>query len=238
MPPPKSRASAPADRQSREPTPLPTYQSPHYPLNATAKRALEFLPRDHKLDGLKNKLRAANSHLTQAAADINDRLQGRNAEFERIKKRRLEKQDSHEDNAELDMALNKMRQETDGMTNKIEESVRRIIDAGAEVERMERALREVHADVSNSKGFASSTQSTSAASQLNHSRRSRNVDSDDEGTNYEDGPTTQPTRNTESTMETLKQKIAEQREAYQAMSKAHRYVIIFFLFDLFLTRSI
>ena len=45
--------------------------------------------------------------------------------------------------------------------------------------------------------------------------------SDDDGSDYEDDPA-QGVGDSESTMEALKQKIAEQREAYQAMSMAHR----------------
>ena len=221
MAPARSRPSAAPERQSRGPLTLPAYERPQHPLNATAKRALETLPRNHRLDGLKNRQRLANNHLTHAAADINDRLQTKTAEYEKIKKRRLEKQGSQEDNEEMNRTIYEMRQETDNMTDKLEESVRKIIDASAEVEGMERVLKELHANAIHPRGNGSSTQSTAATSQFNQGHRRRTVGSDDDGSDYEDEPT-EGVGDSECTMEALKQKIAEQREAYQAMSMAHR----------------
>ena len=218
MAPARSRPSAAPER---EPLTLPTYEPPQHPLNATAKRALETLPRNHRLDGLKNRQRIANSQLTQAAADINDRLQTKAAECEKIKRRRLEKQASQEDNEEMDRTIDKIRQETDSMTDRLEESVRKIIDASTEVEGMERVLKELHANVINHRSNGLSTQSTAATSQFNQSHRRRTVGSDDDGSDYEDEPT-EGVGDSVSTMEALKQKIAEQREVYLAMSMAHR----------------
>ena len=221
MAPARSRPSAAPERQNRGSLSLPTYEPPQHALNATAKRTLETLPRNHRLDGLKNRQRLANNHLTQAAADINDRLQGKTTECEKIKRRRLEKQGSQEDNEEMDRTIYKMRQETDSMTDKLEESVRKIIDGSAEVEGMERVLKELHANVINPRSNGLSTQSTAGASQFNQGHRRRTVSSDDNGSDYED-ESMQGVGDSESTMEALKQKIAEQREAYQAMSMAHR----------------
>ena len=221
MAPARSRPSAAPERQNRVPLELPAYEPPQHPLNATAQRALETLPRNHRLDGLKNRQKFANKYLTEAAADINDRLQGQTMECEKLKKRRLEKQGSQEDHEEMDRVLHNMRQATDSLTDKLEESVRKIIDASAEVEGMERVLKELHANAISPRSNGLSTQSTAAATQFNQGRRRRNEGSDDDGSDYEDD-TTLATGDSESTMEALKQKIAEQREAYQAMSMAHR----------------
>ena len=221
MAPARSRPSAAPERQNRGPLTLPSYETPQHPLNATAKRALETLPRNHRLDGLKNRQRVANNHLTQAAADINDRLQEKTTECEKIKRRRLEKQGSQEDNEEMDRTIYKMRQETESMTDKLEESIRKVIDASAEVEGMERVLKELHANAIAPRSNRLSTQSTAATSQFNQGQRRRTVGSDDDGSDYED-ESTQGVGDSVSTMEALKQKIAEQREAYQAMSMAHR----------------
>ena len=221
MAPARSRPSAAPERQNRVPLNLPTYEPPQHPLNATAKRALETLPRNHRVDGLKNKQRLANSYLTQAAADINDRLQGKTMECEKFKKRRLEKQGSQEDHEEMDRTLYNMRQATDSMTDRLEESVRKIIDASAEVEGIERVLKELHANAINPRSNGLSTQSTAATTQINQGQRRRTNGSDDGGSDYED-ETTLAGGDSESTMEALKQKITEHREAYQAMSMAHR----------------
>ena len=236
MAPAKSRPSAAPERQNRVPLALPIYEPPQHPLNAPAKRALETLPRNHRLDGLKNKQKLANIYLTQAAADINDRLQGKTTECEKFKKRRLEKQGSQEDHEEIDRTLYNMRQATDIMTDRLEENVRKIIDASAEVEGVERVLKELHANVMNPRGNGSSTQSTAAATQNNQGQRRRTDGTDDDGSDYEDG-TTLAAEDSASTMEALKQKIAEQREAYQAMSMAHRYVVLVVVIYYLLTQS-
>ena len=107
------------------------------------------------------------------------------------------------------------------MTDKLEESIRKVIDASAEVEGMERVLKELHANAIAPRSNGLSTQSTAATSQVNQGQRRPTVGSDDDGSDYED-ESTQVVGDSVSTMEALKQKIAEQREAYQAMSMAHR----------------
>lgn len=211
-----------AERPNRGPTPLPAYQPPQHSLNEAAQRALQNLPRNHKLDALKTRQRAANNHLTQAAADINDRLQEKTAEFER-RKRNLEKQGSQQSNKETHLILDEMRQNTDEMTDKLEGSIRKIIDASAEVEAMERALEELQENVSDNRGHLGATQSTIGASQAGQNHRRRGAGSDGEGSEFED-EVTQTMGENDSAMAALKQKIAEQRSAYQAMSMSHRYI--------------
>ena len=224
MAPARSRPSTnvATERPNRGPTPLPAYQPPQHPLNEAAQRALQNLPRNHKLDALKTRQRAANNHLTQAAADVNDRLQEKTAEFER-RRRNLEKQGSQQSNEATRPILDEMRQNTDEMTAKLEGSVRKIIDASAEVEGMERALKELQENVSNNRGHLGATQSTIGASQARQNHRRRGAGSDDEGSEFED-EVTQTVGENDSAIAALKQKIAEQRSAYQAMSMSHRYV--------------
>ncbi|KAL2044665.1 hypothetical protein N7G274_002439 [Stereocaulon virgatum] len=208
------------DRQSQARAQLPAYQLPQHPLNEAAQRALQNLPRNHKLDALKTRQRAANKHLTQAAADINDRLQDKTAEFER-RRRNLEKQSSHH-SIEEDPILDDMRRNVDDMTERLDASVRKIIDASAEVEGMERALRGLLEDVSNTGSYGGATQSTVGASQARPRRRRQGVGSDDEESDFGD-EATQIVGVNDSVMAALKQKIAEQRAAYQKMSMSHRY---------------
>jgi len=204
--------------------PLPAYQSPQHPLNESAQRALQNLSRDHKLDSLKQKLKVANNHLTTAAADINDRLQVQNANYEKQRKR-LEKQGSQDSNGELDTRIAEVRAQTDEMTGKLEGGVRYIIDASAEVESMEKALRELQENVTEGRGRVVPTQSTLGASydRSAHGGRRQGIDSDDEGSDFQDD-TTQPIGEDESVMGILKRKVADQLSAYQAMSMARRYV--------------
>jgi hypothetical protein len=171
------------------------------------------------LDALKTRQRVANEHLTQAAADINDRLQEKTAEFER-RRRNREKQGSQY-SIEEDPILDEMRRNIDDTTERLDSSVRKIIDANAEVEGMERALRELQENVSNTEIYGGATQSTVGASQVGPRRRRPGVGPDDEESEFED-EATQIVGENDSIMAALKQKIAEQRAAYQAMSMSHR----------------
>ena len=215
----RSRPAATPNRQVRGPTPLPVYEPPQHPLNETAQRALQDLPRNHKLDSLKAKLRVANNRLTQAAADVNDRYSIKNAEQEKRRIRR-EKQGSQESNEDEDRMLNAMKNDTDKMTHNLEASVRRIIDASAEVEGVEKALRELNANVASNRGNVAPTQSTLGASQFRQKRRRRDADLDDEDSEVEDDTT--QTDGDRGVIEVLKSKIAEQRSAYQNSSMADR----------------
>lgn len=218
----RPRSSATAARQSRGPVALPVYQSPQHPLNEAAQRALQNLPRDHKLDSLKHKLRAANNHLTTAAAEVNDRYQLRHADNEK-RKRRLEKQSSQEGNEEQDATLDAMRQTTDDLTDNLEESVRKIVDAGAEVEGMERALQHLQENVADGGGRILPTQSTLGASYNRPVRRRQGVNLDDEDSEFEEDDTVLAGEN-DGAMAVLKRKIGEQRAAYQKMSLSSRFV--------------
>ena len=225
MAPAISRHSTTSVRQSRGSNLLPTYEPPIHPLNEGAQRALQNLPRDHRLDPLRHKLRAANNHLTVAAADINDRLQLRNAQYEKYRKR-LEKQDSQEVNEQAE-SVAKAKQQTDEVTGKLEESVRMIIDTSAEVEGFERALKELQESVAEGGGRIMPTQSTLGASQYrsNQDRKRQEVDVEvDDSDNDLNHDTTLPVGENESATGSLKRKLVEYKSEYDAMSMSSRYV--------------
>jgi len=218
----RSRPSAAANRTLRGPTPLPAYQHPTHPLNQQAQYALHDLPRNHKLTSLQSRLKIANSHLTQAAADINDRLQEKSAVVERRQKKREPQQNSQESNDDDNRGLDEMRQMTNVMTDRLEAKVRDVIDASAEVEGVERALGELDANVTAGRGALAPTQSTLGASQFRETRRRRGAVDEDEDEEAEGEADSQPIVEPQSAVETLKRKIGEQRSAYQAESMSSR----------------
>jgi len=218
MAPIRSRPSGQASRQNRGPAQLPSYQQPSHPLNAQAQTALHDLPRNHKLDGLKIKLKAANTNLAQAAAEINDRFQERNGIHERRRRRRLENGSQPDD--EDAAGLEEKRQQTDEMTNTLDVKVRNVIDACAEVEGVEKALQELDANVAAGKGVIDSTQSTLGASAVEPTRRRRRDTVDHDDSEFEDDDIMEGN----GTVGVLKRKIAEQRQAYQSESFAARYI--------------
>ena len=200
---------------------LPPYQPRQYPLNESAQRALHNLSRDHKLDSLKLRLRAANNHLTASAADVNERLQLRTTTYER-RKRRLEKQSSQDD-SEQDSIVAEARRQTDEITSKLETSIRMNIDSSTEVENVERALKELQENILDGRGRVVPTQSTLGASQFRsrHGRRRQGADDDEVMSDSEGGSFD---GETENIVGALKQKIADQHSSYEKLSMKQRYV--------------
>ena len=211
MAPARGRPSATASR--REPTALPEYQPPGHPLNLTAQSAIRDLPRAHKLDSLKSRLRAANHHLTESAAEINDRYQDKHAQHEKRKAKRAVALSSQESNEEAERELDEMRLATEEMTARLEAGVRKVIDSGEQVKGVEEALRELDANITAGRGVVASTQSTLGASQFIQSKRRRgDVEDDDEDEEMGEGA-----------VQVLKQKIWGHQAAYQASSMTDRY---------------
>lgn len=213
----RSRPSATSNRQRSGPTPLPTYQPPQHPLNENAIRAVQDLPRNHKLDSLKARLNAANNHLAGAAVDINDRLVAQIALHEKSRARR-EKQGSQEDNEEEEMAMDEKRQQTIELTGRLESGVRKIIDAKFEVEGVEKALRELETNVANNRGAIAPTQSTLGASQFRPNRRRRGGDADAEDSEDD----TESAGENGGALDFIKRKVAEQNSTYQNETMSFR----------------
>ena len=218
----RSRPSATASRQSNGPTPLPAYQPALHPLNESGQRALQSLHREHNLESLKRKLQIANNHLTTAAADVNDRLHTQENNYGKYKKR-LEKEGSQADDQQ-DELIAEARQKADEMTGRLEEGVRKIIDSDAEVEGVERALKELQDNVSTGRGRIVPTQSTLGASQFRSNDRRRRGDTQDEGdgdSEFGDDPN-RPLGDQENIVGVLKRKVADQKSEYEALSMAQR----------------
>ena len=211
MAPARSRPSASAARQSRMPAELPEYQPPAHPLNLTAQQAIRDLPRTHKLDPLKLRLKAANSHLTDAAAEINDRFQERDAQNEKRKARRAGASSSQESNEEAEREVETMREATDDMTRRLETGVRRVIDAGEEIQVIEEVLQELNANILA--GRNAPTQSSLGASQFGHKWRRDGIDSDEGGDEEME----------EGAVDLMKKKIGQHRAVYSASTMAERY---------------
>ena len=218
----RSKPAATPGRQSRAPTVLPPYEPPAHPLNQDAQNALHDLPRNHKLDPLKARMKAANNHLTEAAADINDRLQAKIQIYEKGRKRREALSSQGSDNVDVE-DLEQRQKDTNDMTQILDQKVRDVIDARAEVEGVERALRELEANAAANRGVLAPTQSTLGASQFREpKRRRRGAEADEEG-EEDDEENYQPVMQGYGAVEVLKRKIAEHRQAYQAESMAERY---------------
>ncbi|MCJ1279677.1 hypothetical protein MMC21_007501 [Puttea exsequens] len=195
--------TAPTPRQNRTSTStttttphpsLPTYQPPSHPLNDRATRALASLPRDHNLAPLKTRLRVANKQLTDAAGDVGDRWV-----METERERRRGGGGDGRDGG------NK-RREMERLMERLEEGVRRVVDMGAEVERVEWAVGRVGEGDGAERGRR--TQSTLGASYEQEDREADGEGEEGEG---------------ESASVVLKRVLGEEKARYARLSMAERY---------------
>ena len=208
----RGRPSAATPRQSRGPVELPVYEPVLHPLNQNALNELQALPRNHKLTSLNDRLKAANNHLTEAAAEINDRLVAKTARLEKVKRRR-ENADSQGDVAEEEQELFEMREFTKEMTGKLDQRLRDMLDARIEVSNTERVLQDLEANVVSNRGQIAPTQSTLGASQMRSTNRHRGGGDDDDDDDLASA----------GLYNTMQQKLRNGRNEYQASSLAERY---------------
>jgi hypothetical protein len=135
------QSTAGPSSQRRPPTAveLPPYEPPTHPLNNAAQRALNDLRRDHSLAKLKKHYADANETITSTAGIINDHLYERE-ESQRKRKARRAHQGLEEDNEGVE-ELEQLRQKVNRMTQRMEESVRKIIDGETFVNNMEESIQ-------------------------------------------------------------------------------------------------
>ena len=164
-------------------------------------------------------MKAANAHLSHAAADINDRLQAK-IEMHEKGKRRREALNSPGSTDPGDEGLEQMRQDTEEMTMKLDQKVRDVIDSRAKIDGIEKILKEVHSNVAANRGNLAPTQSTLGASQFRGPKR-RRIPGEYE--DEEDEDESQLSTEGGGAVTIVKRKITEHDEAYHAESLTARY---------------
>ncbi len=217
-------------RTPRVSSALPPYEPLSNPLTPAAQRALEALQQTHKFDRLKRHLDVANNSLTEMAGEVNDRY-FQKADYVRRRKARRLQQGIEDDADEEDKAreLERMEQQVHDLTAKMEEGVRRVIDAKAAVEGVEKALVEVSTNIAQGNGAVAATQSTLGASQFRQGRRRRprgGAQVDDEGSEFEDEPSQENEQETAGPAHVLKKKMEDQKTRYDSLPLRHRSVSV------------
>ena len=208
---------------------LPTYETPAFPLNPTAQRQLAQLTHAHNLKKLDEGFKEAQSALSNAAAEINDRLYAKQQAI--AKRRGNERQNSEgaedaEDDG-LDEGLNELRDKVERMTQRMDESMRKMIDGQHNVEFIQRS-------VASSAENARANASTQASTQNVRSQRRRRVrsedgeDEDDEESeeDYQDFQPTDPAGGTTgqpAPIETFRSRMDTEKTRYQNFSLTARY---------------
>ena len=182
----------------------PPYEKPSFPLNPAAQRAIEQLTRTHKLNKLDSDLLEAQAALSTTAGEINDRLYKKELA---AKKRKApnEQASSADPEAEDDIERNleEFRGKVESMTQRMDESMRKMIDAQHSVQAIKESI-----------GATSTTAATQASTQAARTQQ------------YEDFQPTDPAAGTQELpmpIEAFRSKTEDAKTRYQANSLTMRY---------------
>ncbi|KAK5113261.1 hypothetical protein LTR62_003598 [Meristemomyces frigidus] len=223
---PASRRPPPSTASGRSTSSnLPDYESPSFPLNAAAQRALTDILRQSNLTSLVSHINSAQGDLADTAADINERV-ALKQDASRKRSRRSDVNDGDDDgdeDDEISRGLNELQDSVARMTQRMEESMRKMIDGKHGYDHIKENITAVATD-------ARANATTQASTQGRTQRRTRA--NEDEGEEEEDEEQmqdfdpTDPTAGTQGQIAPVKlfrTKMEDSRTLYQSHSLAERY---------------
>ena len=197
----------PTQAQRRGAAELPPYEKPAFPLNPAAQRALDQLARARDLQRLNEQLEEAQSALATTAGEINDRLTTKEQALKKRKNQRDQNGSAEaEGQDELEHNLDEFKDKVARMTQRMDESMRKMIDAQHSVQAVKDSLASTHRDAREN----ANTQAT-----LQQER-----------TQYEDFQPTDPAAGTQDTpapIELFRAKHEDAKLRYQSNSLTARY---------------
>lgn len=202
---------------------LPRYEPPAFSLNPNAQRALADLTAKLKLKKLDEKLDVAKIAVAESAGEINDRLTYKE---EAAKKRKRAQPTSSQDGdvAEVDAAqasLDEYRDKVDRMTERMDMSMRKIIDGKQSVLQIKESIAATALDARAN----ASTQASAFDVRSQRRPRVSTNDDDEEEEEYEDFEPTDPTRTQAPpcAIDTFRKKLDDEKTRYQSYSLTDRY---------------
>ncbi|CZT15673.1 uncharacterized protein RCC_01507 [Ramularia collo-cygni] len=212
----------------------PEYEPPKFPLNPAAQRALAQLSRSANLTKLSKSLAEAQTQLTDTAVQMNDRVTNATASAKRSReKRQREHEGQDEEQTALERNLAQFQAKVDGMTQRMEESMRKLVDHQHGVEAIKQSLAKAEQHAHNT---ASTQASTQNARTQRRTRRTNGEDGEDDGEaeeeasageeEYPDFTPTDPAGGTpgqRAPVEVFRTNLKDAKLRYEAMSQAERY---------------
>lgn len=209
-------------------TEAPAYQSPAFPLNPAAQRALAQLSRSSNLTKLNKNLTEAQTQLTDAAVQMNDRVTAATASQKRSReKRQREHEGPDDEQTELEQKLAQFQAKVDNMTQRMEESMRKLIDHQHSVEAITQSLATTEQHARNT---ASTQASTQNARTPRATRRNAGEDAGDgEAEEEEEYPEFTPTDPAGGTpaqrapIDVFRSNVDDATLRYQSKTHAERY---------------
>ena len=198
----------------------PPYEVPTFSLNPAGQRALAQLNHTHSLRKLDESLSEAQSALSNAAAEINDRLTAK----ERAARKRKDAEDG--DNEDADQSLDELRDKVERMTQRMDESMRKMIDGQHSVQFMKGSVASAAEHARANASTQASTQNV--RSQRRRRRETSNGDDEDQDSEdeYQDFVPTDPTTGAAkqtALLESFRSKLEDERTRYQSHSLTARY---------------
>ncbi|CAL3962619.1 hypothetical protein PZA11_000274 [Diplocarpon coronariae] len=213
----QTQASETPVRQPPRQIELPPYEPPTCPLSAEAQQKLDALQNSLAYEKYKKHIRSAFKTVTNATADINDRLATRRDALQKTaeKRRRGGTQDGDKTESEKndEICTRKLERAVQVETEKAEAAVRELIDYGDELRMQEILL----------KGVSRKIASAPARQPATSRRRRVALSSDDEnGDEDEPEPAAEEPDNF-SAIELLKKAKEDYANAYNSKSKTSKY---------------
>ncbi|KAI7257730.1 hypothetical protein KC345_g10719 [Hortaea werneckii] len=224
-----------AQTTTRDVRRLPEYEPPMFPMNQAAQRQLAALAKSSSLKNLDGDLKAALGGVSGAALAINDRFHEKEefaTEFRKRKRKDVEQgrqPEEGEEQVDVDANIEELRKKVDGMTQRMDEKMQKLIDAQHEVKGIKDSLVST---VEDAQRFASTQASTQ---NLRSQRRTRQTvgsdgeeveeDLDEEDEYPEINPTdpTNATQGAKSMKDAFTTRHDDAKTRYQSHTRAERY---------------
>jgi hypothetical protein len=220
------RSGIPGGTQSRDAS---IYEPPVFPPDNAALRSLGQLDRGRRFAHLNDKLMQAQAHLAEAAVEVNDRLTMREATLEKHKFRHAQENDDDSASVIATLESAPIFQGTARLTERMDETIRRIIDAQQSIEAMGVAIRHTADAASQELSTQTGTQASRIARRAvdsNGDSRNGDVDAMDVDSSFADFTPTDPAGGTQavtSPLQLFRDRIEADRIRYQRRSLTERY---------------
>lgn len=203
------------------------YEPPTFTLNVEAQRALANLTRNYNLNKLDHQFEEAQSAITNCAAEINERLNNKEAAGKKLRRKQQATQNGEADAAleTVEADLEQMRAKVESMTKRMEEGMRKMIDGRHAVEQIKNSV----ASAAESARAEASTQASTLNTRSQPRRRrggAEDGEENDEEEEYQDFTPTDPAGGTQpvpSVAQGWMRKMDDEKMRYQNFTLEQRY---------------
>jgi hypothetical protein len=220
------QSGIPGNTQTRDGS---VYEQPVFAPDTAAQHSLGQLDKGRKFAQLDEKLKEAQAYLAEAAVEVNDRLTMRETVLEKHKYRQASENDNDSASVIATLESAPILHVTERLTERMDETIRRIIDAQQSIEAVGAALRHTTEAARQGLSTQSGTQAsrvTRSAAHTNGQGRGDDVDAMDVDSSFPDFTPTDPAGGTQaitSPLQIFRERIESDQIRYQRLSLTERY---------------